>query len=89
MTAAEVSDAELRKHLAMLLAGIQGSEDFVVVNLARSEAPRLIGAVLTCIGDHWLNRNGKCVDCHGPHCFLRQRLSQSLLPVHRHPTSRG
>jgi hypothetical protein len=74
-------DALLRRHLAMLLIGVQNGEDADVLRLARSETHRLVGAVTACLSGHALSASGSCTTCESPECQLRKEISLALLPV--------
>jgi hypothetical protein len=74
-------DAVLRRHLALLLIGVQSGEDADVVRLARSETHRLVGAVTACLRAHMLDAGGACTACRSPHCLLRKDISRALLPI--------
>jgi hypothetical protein len=74
-------DAMLRRHLAMLLIGVQSGEDAEVLRFARSETHRLVGAVLACLRAHVLAPSGLCTTCGLPECLLRKEISLALLPV--------
>lgn len=74
-------DALLRRHLAMLLIGVQNGEDADVLRLARAETHRLVGAVAACLRGHALSPSGSCTTCKLPECLLRKEISLALLPV--------
>lgn len=82
-------DADVRRHLAMLLTGTQCGTDDQVVALARMETHRLVCAVIAGLRNHELDQDGSCVVCRGQFCVLRSEISNSLLPVRRLPARGG
>jgi hypothetical protein len=86
---AAVLDADVRRHLAMLLTGAQCGTDDQVVALARMETHRLVGAVIAGLRNHELDHTGHCTVCRGLYCVLRSDISNSLLPIRRLPTRGG
>lgn len=77
---ANVLDFELRRHLAMLVTGIQSADDDTALRLARMEVHRLAGAVIAGLRSHHIDKSGACVLC-GPYCRMRVAVSNALLPV--------
>ena len=82
-------DAVLRRHLAMLLVGVQCGDDADALKLARSETHRLVGAVIACLRAHELNAAGVCTACRSPECLLRKDIRLALLPVRQAPQDGG
>jgi hypothetical protein len=74
-------DAMIRRHLAMLLVGVQCGDDDTVLKLARAETHRLVGVVIACLRAHVLNTAGQCSTCRAPECELRKDIRLALLPV--------
>ena len=77
---AKTLDFEVRRHLTMLLTGIQTGADDLALRLARSETHRLVGAVVAGLRSHHLDNSGACVLC-GTYCRMRNAISNALLPV--------
>jgi len=86
---ARVLDADVRRHLAMLITGAQCGTDDQVVALARMETHRLVGAVIAGLRSHRLDGVGACTACRSRFCALRNEMSNSLLPVRRLPARGG
>lgn len=79
----------LRRHLAMLLVGVQCGDDADVLRLARSETHRLVGAVNACLRAHVLDATGVCTACRSLECLLRKNIRLALLPVRQAPDDGG
>ena len=86
---AQVVDATLRRHLALLLVGVQSGDDCMVARLARAEAHRLVGAVQAGLRTHRLDESGHCRVCRATQCALRDEISRALLPIRPAPTDGG
>ncbi|WP_153816565.1 hypothetical protein [Gandjariella thermophila] len=82
-------DVVLRRHLALLLAGVQNGDDGVVARLARSETHRLVGAIRASLRAHRLDPAGCCGACRATRCVLRDEISHALLPVRPAPADGG
>ena len=77
---AGVLDFEIRRHLTMLVTGVQSADDDTALRLARMEIHRLVAAIFAGMRSHYLDRSGTCILC-GTHCRLRVAVSHALLPV--------
>ncbi|WP_173132989.1 hypothetical protein [Kibdelosporangium persicum] len=83
---ANVLDFQVRRHLAMLVTGIQSADDDTALRLARTEIDRLAAGVIAGLRSHHLDRSGTCVLC-GTYCRLRVAVSDVLLPTDQERSS--